>query len=264
MTCLPEIGDGALRATQPSALNDPFECAADFRVWPPGQAHDEAEIDRAFVRGLTDINKGSPVTSCMVRQAREKYGSLYGRELLASQISTRFGIVSFSEDHLNVLMWSHYTTDGSGFVIGYDEQELRKLGKTPNHLRPVEYSTQLFPVGLSLDDTGRNPVQRRVDLPWPIPLSKKSKHWEYEKEWRLIVELDQTIGTGKSDAREQPINILRIPNEAVVRVHYTERTPPKFVEEVRKRLADPNNRYTAKCPRKLILSTGSYAYVEAS
>ena len=26
MTCLPEIGDGALRATQPAALNDPFEC----------------------------------------------------------------------------------------------------------------------------------------------------------------------------------------------------------------------------------------------
>ena len=25
LTCLPEIGDGTLRATQPSALNDPFE-----------------------------------------------------------------------------------------------------------------------------------------------------------------------------------------------------------------------------------------------
>ena len=27
LTCLPEIGDGTLRATQPSALNDPFECS---------------------------------------------------------------------------------------------------------------------------------------------------------------------------------------------------------------------------------------------
>ena len=26
-TCLPDVGDGTLRATQPSALNDPFECA---------------------------------------------------------------------------------------------------------------------------------------------------------------------------------------------------------------------------------------------
>ena len=27
LTCLPEVGDGTLRATQPAALNDPFECA---------------------------------------------------------------------------------------------------------------------------------------------------------------------------------------------------------------------------------------------
>ena len=25
--CIPEVGDGTLRATQPAALNDPFECA---------------------------------------------------------------------------------------------------------------------------------------------------------------------------------------------------------------------------------------------
>ena len=27
LTCIPEVGDGSLRATQPAALNDPFECA---------------------------------------------------------------------------------------------------------------------------------------------------------------------------------------------------------------------------------------------
>ncbi len=27
LTCLPEVGDGSLRATQPSALNDPLECS---------------------------------------------------------------------------------------------------------------------------------------------------------------------------------------------------------------------------------------------
>ena len=32
MICLPEIGDGSLRASQPSALNDPFECALSFII----------------------------------------------------------------------------------------------------------------------------------------------------------------------------------------------------------------------------------------
>ena len=32
MTCLPEIGDGALRATQPAAMNDPFGVRDDEGV----------------------------------------------------------------------------------------------------------------------------------------------------------------------------------------------------------------------------------------
>ena len=159
-------------------------------------------------------------------------------------------------------MWSHYTTDGSGFVIGYDAQELREITNPSSRLERVEYGTKLFPVGVSLDDAGVGPVKRPSDLPWYFPLSRKSKHWEYEKEWRLIVELHQTIGTGKTDHRDQPINIVRVPNKAVVSVHYTERTCRQAVDKICKRLADPNNRYTTKCPRKLVLDRSSYAYIE--
>ena len=37
-------------------------------------------------------------------------------------------------------MWSHYTVDGSGFVIAYDVEELRNLCATEDYLRPVRYS----------------------------------------------------------------------------------------------------------------------------
>ena len=144
-TCLPEVGDGALRATQPSALNDPFECAISFFVMEGYGIDEEAKIDRVYAHGLTGINEDNPVTPCMVSKARERYGSLYARELLATQLSTKFGIVSFSEGHLNPLMWSHYTIDGSGFTIGYDARELRKLGHTSDRLTRVEYDTQPFP-----------------------------------------------------------------------------------------------------------------------
>ena len=78
MTCLPEVGDGSLRATQPSALNDLFECALSFTVVNHnGTVVDvnetyEEELDRAYARGLTDINKDSPVAPCAVRKARKK------------------------------------------------------------------------------------------------------------------------------------------------------------------------------------------------
>ena len=61
----------------------------------------------------------------------------------------------------------------------------------------------------------------------PILLSRKSGHWSYENEWRLIVELNRTIGTGETELLQhgQPINLVQVPNEAVVSVYYTERSP---------------------------------------
>ena len=95
-------------------------------------------------------------------------------------------------------------------------------------------------------------------------LTFKGEHWRYESEWRLIVELNKTIGTGLKDQHDQPINLLRVPNEAVMSVYYTERTPAEAVEEVCKRLKDLNNRYTAENPTKLVMSEDRYGYEDAA
>ena len=94
-------------------------------------------------------------------------------------------------------------------------------------------------------------------------MSYKSAYWEYEQEWRLIVELHETIGTGRRDGRCQPINLLRVPNEAVANVYYTERTPVDAVEKVRERLANANNRYGITAPTKLVMSDSSFGYQDA-
>ena len=253
LTCIPEVGDGTLRATQPAALNDPFECAVTTTYVIP----DETEENRELAKVLTAINEYKPVTEEGISCARQKHGSLFTRQLFTEQVSTRFGIVSLTTDPYHPLMWSHYTTDGSGFVIGYDAAELGKLAGMGGLLRNVEYGKRppliLGPVVL---------VSPESNI--PILLSTKSAHWSYENEWRLIVELNRTIGTGKTDQHGYTINLVQIPNEAVVRVYYTERTSHESLKLVRDRLADKNNRYRAGNPRKLILSSTSYGYEEAS
>ncbi|MDE0280629.1 MAG: hypothetical protein OXN16_06025 [Gammaproteobacteria bacterium] len=113
-----------------------------------------------------------------VEEARVRHGSLYMGELYRRQLSTRFGIVSFSTDPFHPLLWSHYTRDGSGFAIGY--------------------------MVLSTPESNLVHIMRC-----------KSSHWEYESEWRLIVELDLTLGTGTRDRHRIPVNLFRIPNAAV-------------------------------------------------
>ena len=252
LTCIPEVGDGTLRATQPAALNDPFECA----VMPIYKFPSEEEENHKLAEVLTEINKSKPISAECVRDARVEHGSLFTRQLVTEQLSTGFGIVSFTTDPVHPLMWSHYTRDGSGFVIGYDKEELRKLTDIEGGLRSVTYGERPPPI---LDP---------IVLVWPDSnlsalLSIKSNHWSYENEWRLIVELNRTIGTGATDLRGQPINLVQVPNEAVVSVYYTERTPPETVKLIRERLADKNNRYRAESPRKLIMSFTTYGYIEA-
>ena len=226
LTCIPEVGDGTLRATQPASLNDPFECA----VTTTYVISDEAEENRELAKALTEINASRPVSEEDVHLARREHGSLFTRQLFTEQVSTRFGIVSFTSQPSHPLMWSHYTTDGSGFVIGYDAVELSKLAGPGGCLRILEYGDRppliLGPIVL---------VSPESNL--PILLSNKSGHWSYEDEWRLIVELNRTIGTGETDQHGQPINLIQVPNEAVVSVHYTERTPGESVKLIRDRLA---------------------------
>ncbi len=249
LKCLPEVGNGTLRATQPAALNDPFECS--FKKLFGDQ--DEEKASERLAHVLSSISPTSRVDVKHVRKARKDHGSLYVRELLAIQLSKRFGIVSFASDPRNPLMWSHYTVDGSGFVIGYDARQLSRLIEKGATLRKVEYADQLPSV---LD----YPVLNEENI--PKLLSCKSRHWKYEGERRLIVELNETIGTGLTDRHRQPINLVRIPNTAVVSVYFTERTPHAKVMQIQKRLQNPNNRYNAVSTTKLLLSDTEYSYIE--
>ena len=247
LTCLPEVGDGTLRATQPSALNDPFECAVNKVFIEDNEEEADAELSKMLTR-LYPIN---PVSEEDIAKAKVSNGSHFLRELLSRQLSRRCGIVSFASDPRHLLMWAHYTLDGSGFVIGYDMTYLIRLGGGEGRLRPVSYG----PKPILIDGY---PMLTEDNLS-PL-LSYKNDHWKYEKEWRLIVDLNETIGTGHSDRHGQPINLLRIPNEAVVSVYYTERTPGEVVESVENRLKDPNNRYRAGLPTKLVSSEYDYGY----
>ena len=255
ITCLPEVGDGTLRATQPTALNDPFECAAKPLFVDIGR--DELRHNQEFAEVLSSIHGTTPVTAEQVARAKEVYGSLYLRNLFAAQLSQKFGIMSFSEDPRHPLMWTHYTSDGSGFVVGYDVERLAHLGTGEGYLRRITYISDVPPI---LDYRVLNYPEGNLQS----FLCIKSNLWLYESEWRLIVFLDETIGTGLSDARGLPINLVRIPNEAVVKVFHTERTRPDIVDRIRSRLENPNNRYGTSRLTKLVASAGRYEYEDAS
>ena len=249
LKCLPEVGDGTLRATQPSALNDPFECSAQKTFV------EEDRDSKKLAEVLSSINETTPVGETEVKKAKMRWGSLYWAELLRKQISKRFGIVSFTSEARHPLLWAHYTIDGSGVVIGYATSMLENLTQGKERLAQVDYQRQAPPAIMGYEVLGIEENIYRL-------LLIKSDHWKYEMEWRIIIQLKHTVGTGEKDDKGQPINLVRIPNEAVKKVYYTERTPNHTVKEINKRLGDPNNRFGVTRATKLVLAETSYSYKE--
>ena len=80
LTCLPEIGDGTLRATQPAALNDPFECGLKTDFIDIGW--DEIKRNKEYAEVLNSIPGTGMVTADDVFRAKRRSGSLYLRTCL--------------------------------------------------------------------------------------------------------------------------------------------------------------------------------------
>ncbi len=65
--------------------------------------------------------------------------------------NTIIGLFSLSADPYNILMWSHYSLNHSGFVIGFDTKSLSN-DYDFDYIEPMIYQ-QEYPIILGQDDT---------------------------------------------------------------------------------------------------------------
>jgi hypothetical protein len=98
------------------------------------------------------------------------------REMILNRFSD-LAVFCISEDNRNRLMWSHYGAAYSGYAIGY----LAPTGiANPRTVQKVNYNTKSFKC--SVGDLIVKPGEVSTQL-----MTTKSKDWEYEHEWRMIV-----------------------------------------------------------------------------
>lgn len=146
-------------------LNDPFECVVpSFLDTPP-------HIFQQFLE--EKVRKFLPNLTC--NQIREKAAAI-DLERLRQDIQNdvdKVGILSLTEKHDDLLMWSHYANGHRGlcleFAASVDEAFFRGA-------QPVVYSDER-----SIFDP-RQPETKQVE----IVVLTKSKHWTYELEWRIV------------------------------------------------------------------------------
>ena len=232
---------GSLRATQLLALNDDMECNVTTMKDP------EQEDTLAFLAVVQSKLEGHlgiavPWEELLTRSLH--YGDLRLSTFIQEYLNPLVGVVSFTTDILVPTMWAHYARN-TGIVVGYDSEALSALGF---ELRPVVYS-ELAPTyrpqegeAIRLDFVDREHMERELragrnregfsilastDLAefgadWKS-LSRlllvKGMSWAYEKEVRLLVDLEEARDIAKEDANGWPIKVIEPPPEAIKEIY---------------------------------------------
>jgi len=108
----------------------------------------------------------------------------------------------------NTTMWSHYAADHTGFCLKYklDFEDIAQKNELKCGLFPVKYSgsmPQVQPTVLHkalVDERGRLQLNAKLTKTIYKALVTKSAFWNYEKEWRLILnDSSKLISDGNID-----------------------------------------------------------------
>ena len=167
----------------PSKFNDPFDCktlftcegsgSAEFRKFFEGKLkHDfpklSAEKRRQKVNTL--IRKGFYRNT----KWRKKQIGIFQR--ITEAEGEKLGILCLSEKRDDILMWSHYANGHTGFCLEFDREGFVSW----NFCEPIQYR-KAYPTCRQFIDKIESKTLHQIFL------LRKSEHWKYEKEWRVII-----------------------------------------------------------------------------
>jgi hypothetical protein len=132
----------------------------------------------------------------------------------------RFGFCCLSPYNDNLLMWAHYSQNHQGFCVGLDypklfdsRQNLALKGKVIE-LKKILYSEEMPIVNLYSSRLSNHWENDIMTL-----LCTKSKHWEYEQEYRIILwnNINTLLNIGHDKIKEVILG-CRISNENKARI----------------------------------------------
>ena len=244
----------ALRATQPSALNDVMEGNIRTTMSP------KMDRDRWYAivsAALGSIFGDDTLPEDELDRRKRLYGDPRVSTIIRDYLSRFVGVVSFSLDPLVPTMWAHYA-ENSGFVVGYRTCVLKELGLDLRRVIYMELAPSYTPsrdnvVRLDfVDEEGREtegavgedragtPILGSRDL---LKLRKdwrelsrllfvKGDAWAGEKEVRLLVNLQTTRTLKEADENGLEVCVLDLPSEAVEEVYVGINTPKDMIREM--------------------------------
>ena len=110
-----------LRFTQPLDMNDPYECLPAI-LNPDYDLLFENVIDQMDINLLRMIHPDIDQAKLSLKDDYMRTGKIEQLDIdvYKRELNKRIGILCLSRKHDSILMWSHYTENHKGFVLGFD------------------------------------------------------------------------------------------------------------------------------------------------
>ncbi|MFC1490737.1 DUF2971 domain-containing protein [Candidatus Latescibacterota bacterium] len=167
----------------PSIFNDPFDCQIPLRYDIGTKTQKINLVEKIILRKELTLSHKDAHREAKAFIKTKKLDNLKLLSGMNSDLTNKIlGIFCLSENYSSILNWSHYSDSHRGFCIGFDRDilldQINKFyeeSKTILSLEKVRYSED-FPL--------INPYTMDI----VDQLRTKSKEWEYEKEYRLILQ----------------------------------------------------------------------------
>lgn len=203
------LENGLIRFTQPSCFNDPFEAlpkveqVCSFEIIDT--LYEDFSDDFLFNDLISKIENLEAVKNIEIaREVFNRNGLLENKELFYDRLigksaddltpemkkfwDSQFGILCLTEKYDNMTMWSHYSENHTGFLIGFNLlKDITDPKKRFTKLRKVNYVANR--PHLTLFDLEKDDGTNFHSIWIQTYLYTKSNHWAHENEWRQVNKL---------------------------------------------------------------------------
>jgi len=146
-----------------------------YNFSPENHAVSNLENNRIKVATIEDLNDPFELNAAK-QPTKEMRRVFHG---FTGDMHEKFGLICFAESWSNPVMWSHYADKHRGVCLGFDVPD--------KYLIKVKYINSRL--AIEFDDN----EQENINSDFVQKLfSTKFSDWEYEKEWRMFIGLDET------------------------------------------------------------------------
>jgi hypothetical protein len=210
------LEDNHIRYTQASSLNDPFEVLpyiksivnkSQFSKFDKLVSQENKEFDDKFLKENMSILE-SIFTEPTINV------NLQLSDIFRNEFDKKYGILCLTKNFKNIVMWSQYSKDHTGFMIGFNDNLWNSKFNNFNALNykqlfQVQYTSKRPNYDSFINDEIFN--IDGIDTFFKTILTTKSTQWKMENEYRIIADTKGAILTHDQSTDKNPIYLFEIP-----------------------------------------------------